>query len=195
MRVSGPPSTKPGLACRAQPALAIAGGRGPRVRELFTREEFSYDPDAGLCVCPAGHELYRNGKHMLFNGDRVAHFKAPLRACRDCKLRPQCLRYPERTPQRQITIIENREGLRNRSGLDDGRVARMKLKLLSARGREICGRRLGTVEPVFRIASEGVRALRVLEEPRSGAWRGDEVAFVDQEPLGVEHGVLVRPSW
>jgi transposase len=126
--------------------------------KLFTREDFSYDADAGLCVCPAGHKLYQSGKHMLFNGYRVAHFKAPLSACRDCKLRPQCLRYPDRTLQRQITIIKDREGLRNRSGLDNGPVERMRLKLDSARGREIYARRLGTVEPVFaNLQSKGMR--------------------------------------
>ena len=117
-----------------------------------------YDEEAGSCVCPAGHKLYQSGKHMLFNGYRVAHFKAPVTACRDCELRPKCLRHPERTVQRQLTIIKGREGERNKSGRNDGAVERMKLKLSTARGREIYGRRLGTVEPVFaNIQNKGMR--------------------------------------
>ena len=66
-----------------------------------------------LCVCPAGHKLYQSGKNMLFNGYRVAHFKAPITACRNCPLRAECLRHPERTVQRQICIIKGREGARS----------------------------------------------------------------------------------
>lgn len=132
--------------------------QSPAKPKLFTREDFSYDVDAGLCVCPAGHRLYQSGKQMLFNGYRVAHFKAPITACRDGKLRPQCLRHPDRSPQRQLTIIKDREGPRNTSGLNNGPVERMKLKMDSARGRDIYGRRLGTVEPVFaNIQNKGMR--------------------------------------
>ena len=49
------------------------------------------------CVCPAGNKLYQAGKDMLFNGYRVARFKAPITACRNCPLRAKCLRKPDRT--------------------------------------------------------------------------------------------------
>ena len=102
--------------------------------------------------------MYQSGSNMLFNGYRVAHFKAPLTACRECELRPKCLRHPERTVQRQLTIIKGREGERSKGGRNDGAVERMKLKLSTARGRELYGRRLGTVEPVFaNIQNKGMR--------------------------------------
>ena len=103
--------------------------QAPQKAKLFTREDFSYDAETALCVCPAGHKLYQSGNYMLFNGDRVAHFKAPLSACRDCELRSQCLRHPEGTAQRQLTIIKDREGPRSKGNRDDGPVERMKLKL------------------------------------------------------------------
>jgi hypothetical protein len=132
--------------------------QAPEKAKLFTREDFVYDEEAGTCACPAGHKLYQSGSNMLFNGYRVAHFKAPLTACRECELRPKCLRHPERTVQRQLTIIKGREGERNKGGRNDGAVERMKLKLSTARGREIYGRRLGTVEPVFaNIQNKGMR--------------------------------------
>jgi len=132
--------------------------QAPQKPKLFTREDFSYDAEAALCVCPAGHKLYQSGKHMLFNGYRVAHFKAPLSACRDCELRSQCLRHPERTAQRQLTIIKDREGPRSKGNRDDGPVERMQRKLETARGRELYSRRLGTVEPVFaNLQNKGMR--------------------------------------
>jgi hypothetical protein len=132
--------------------------QAPEKPKLFTRENFVYDEEKGTCACPAGHKLYQSGKNMLFNGYRVAHFKAPVTACRGCELRPQCLRHPERTVQRQLTIIKGREGERSKGGGNYGPVERMKLKLSTARGRESYGRRLGTVEPVFaNIQNKGMR--------------------------------------
>ena len=66
--------------------------------KLFTVEDFLYDEGNARCICPAGHKLYHSGKNMLFNGYRVASFKAPKTACRGCHLREQCLRHPDRTP-------------------------------------------------------------------------------------------------
>ncbi len=82
----------------------------PAEKKQFTAEDFSYDLDRMACVCPAGHKLYQAGKDMLFNGYRVARFKAPITACRRCPLRAKCLRKPDRTPQRQLTIIKHTEG-------------------------------------------------------------------------------------
>ncbi len=73
-------------------------------------EDFSYDLDRMECVCPAGNELYQAGKDMPFNGYRAARFKAPITACRNCPLRAKCLRKPDRTPHRQLTIIKHTEG-------------------------------------------------------------------------------------
>src|SRR5262249_3498723 len=83
------------------------------------------------------------------NGYRVAHFKAPTTACRNCALRRRCLRYPERTVQRQICIIKGREGPRNTKAKRDGPTERMRWKFDTPLGRAIYGRRMATVEPVF----------------------------------------------
>ncbi|HEY6878241.1 MAG TPA: transposase, partial [Polyangiales bacterium] len=110
-----------------------------------------------LCICPAGHKLYHSGKHLLFNGYRVAHFKAPITACRNCPLRAQCLRHPERTVQRSISIIKGREGTRS-SDKRSGAIERMRWKFDTPRGREIYSRRMGTVEPVFaNLQNKGMR--------------------------------------
>ncbi len=140
--------------CRKQPQA-----RPPTARKLFTAQDFRYDEATASCVCPAGHQLYNSGKHMLFNGYRVAHFKAPITACRDCHLRAQCLRHPDRTPQRQLTIIKHREGEPPKpKPKPEGLCERMRRKIDSLAGREIYSRRMGTVEPVFgNIQNKGMR--------------------------------------
>lgn len=131
--------------------------RAPKKR-LFTLQDFHYDEDTALCICPAGHKLYQSGKHMLFNGYRVAHFKAPITACRNCTLRPQCLRHPERTLQRQLTVIKEREGMPRRKTRRPGSAERMRWKFDSPSGRDVYSRRMGTVEPVFaNIQNKGMR--------------------------------------
>jgi hypothetical protein len=156
---------------RRDPGFARAGrhkdrDRKERARERakqaeqkpkrFSLRDFFYDESKELCVCPAGHRLYHSGKHMLFNGYRVAHYKAPITACRGCALRERCLRHPERTPQRSICIIKGREGTRPTNG--SGPVERMRRKFDSAAGREIYSRRTGTVEPVFgNLQNKGMR--------------------------------------
>jgi transposase len=126
-------------------------------RKLFTVQDFVYDEQRSRCICPAGHELYQSGKHMLFNGYRVAHFKAPITACRTCPLRARCLRHPERTAQRQITIIKGREGER-RTPTRNAASERMRRKFDTPRGRELYSRRMGTVEPVFaNLQNKGMR--------------------------------------
>jgi transposase len=120
----------------------------PEKPKLFNPRDFFYDESKAQCVCPAGHRLYQSGKNMLFNGYRVAHFKAPITACRECPLRARCLRHPERTVQRQVCIIKGREGAR-KPDTKNGPVERMRWKFDTLRGREIYSRRMATVEPVF----------------------------------------------
>ena len=129
----------------------------PEKAKLFSPRDFLYDEDKASCICPAGHKLYQSGKNMLFNGYRVAHFKAPITACRECPLRAQCLRHPERTVQRQVCIIKGREGERKPDRKDDA-VERMRWKFDTLRGREIYSRRMATVEPVFgNLQNKGMR--------------------------------------
>jgi transposase len=127
-------------------------------RRLFTLQDFSYDESKALCICPAGHKLYQSGKDMLVNGYRVAHFKAPITACRDCPLRAQCLRYPDRTIQRQLTVIKHREGAPKSRARKHAPTERMRWKFDSPAGRAIYSRRMPTVEPVFaNLQNKGMR--------------------------------------
>jgi transposase len=128
-------------------------------RRLFTLHDFFYDEQRALCICPAGHKLYKSGNDMLFNGYRVSHFKAPITACRNCHLRAQCLRHPDRTPQRQLTVLKGREGpAPKHRAKRDGPTERMRWKFDTPVGRDIYSRRMGTVEPVFaNLQNKGMR--------------------------------------
>jgi hypothetical protein len=130
----------------------------PQKQQLFTLQDFIYDEDKSLCICPAGHRLYQSGTHMLFNGYRASRFKAPITACTGCSLRSQCLRHPERTKQRQLLVLQGREGTRKTQGKTDEPTERMRAKVDSLGGRAIYSRRMRTVEPVFaNLQNKGMR--------------------------------------
>jgi len=135
---------------------------------------FLYDEGNARCICPAGHKLYHSDKNMLFNGYRVASFKAPKTACRGCHLRAQCLRHPDRTPQRQLMIIKHQEGAppRRRSRCNEA-TERMRWKFDTPFGREIYSRRMGTVEPVFaNIQNKGMRRFTLRGQKKvSAQWK------------------------
>jgi hypothetical protein len=127
--------------------------------KLFTFKDFLYGEANARCICPAGHQLYNSGRNLLFNGYRVDIFKAPKTACRGCHLRERCLRHPDRTPHRQLMIIKHPEGgPPKRRSKSNGAAQRMRQKFDTPFGRELYGRRMDTVEPVFaNIQNKGIR--------------------------------------
>jgi transposase len=157
---------------RRDPAFANAGRYKERHRKdqrrrhsgsaepkWFTPGDFVYDEGKQTCICPAGHRLYRSGVDIVTGGYRGAHFKAPKSACGPCELRRQCLRYPDRTAQRQVVFFRGREPGRPRvPKAPPAAIEAMKRKIDSVLGRLIYGRRIATVEPVFaNIQNKGMR--------------------------------------
>lgn len=108
---------------------------------------------------------------MLFNGYRVARFKAPITACRNCPLRAKCLRKPDRTPQRQLTIIKHTEGPpQNAKPRKHPPTERMRFKLDTPFGRELYSKRMGTVEPVFgNLQNKGMRRFTMRGQRKNNA--------------------------
>jgi hypothetical protein len=122
-------------------------------RKRFGPEDFTYDEAARTCVCPAGKKLYRHGNLVETNGYLNIRFKAPKSACGECALRAQCLKYPDRTAQRQVAFFLNRTATGERRPIDV-----MREKFDSAEGRRIYNQRIGTIEPVFgNIQNKGMR--------------------------------------
>ena len=155
---------------RRDPALATAGRHKERHRQerrrrhepaepqWFTPADFVYDASKQTCRCPAGQQLYRSGVDIITGGYRGAHFKAPKSACGPCELRRQCLRHPERTPQRQVMFFKGRAGTPRAPKAPPPAIEAMKRKIDSPLGRLIYGRRIATVEPVFaNIQNKGMR--------------------------------------
>ncbi|TNC95073.1 MAG: IS4 family transposase [Rhodocyclaceae bacterium] len=106
--------------------------------------DFSYDPDAGTCICPAGQSLYQNGANCNHNGRLAVKFQGALRDCLPCTQRDKCLRKPETTKTRQVCFFRGKT-----HGGKTSYTELMKRAIDSERGRQLYGRRFATVEPVF----------------------------------------------
>jgi hypothetical protein len=114
---------------------------GPSV---FAPSDFTYDPVARTCVCPAGASLYRKGKQLATKGYVADRFQGAKRDCGPCPLRAQCLRTPETTPTRQVAFFTGKTADRL-----DSHTARMQRRIDEPAERARYARRFATVEPVF----------------------------------------------
>jgi transposase len=106
--------------------------------------DFTISEDKTHCICPAGKRLYRNGGNVVVNGQRAIKFRGRKTECRVCEFREKCLRYPERTEERQVYFFVGRSEYALETFTQ-----KMKRKIDSIKGRLIYNRRLGTAEPVF----------------------------------------------
>lgn len=118
----------------------------PGERTVYQSSDFTYDPVARTCVCPAGKSLYRKGAANVTNGYVGAHFRGAKRDCVPCPLRARCLRTPETTAVRNVVFFHGRVAARPKP---ETHTARMKAKIDTPDGRARYGQRFGTVEPVF----------------------------------------------
>ena len=110
---------------------------------LFGPKDFHYDEEGKVCICPAGDFLYQNGSQVVIQGREAVKFTGANRVCGPCPLRDQCLRYPDRTPVRQVVFFTGK------TRKLETHTAKMKRRLDSDEGRRRYGQRFATVEPVF----------------------------------------------
>ena len=110
----------------------------------YRPSDFTYDPDTGTCICPAGKMLYQNGSNCLHNGYLSTKFSGALRDCVPCDQRTRCLRTPAKTKVRQVSFFRGKADATKVSYTD-----LMKRAIDSPEGRTLYGRRFATVEPVF----------------------------------------------
>ncbi|MFY9329580.1 MAG: IS1182 family transposase [Georgfuchsia sp.] len=110
----------------------------------YRPKDFEYDAQAGICICPAGKQLYQNGSNCIHNGLIAVKFQGAQRDCLPCEHREQCLRTPEKTKTRQVCFFRGKADPEEESATD-----KMKRAIDSERGRALYGRRFATVEPVF----------------------------------------------
>lgn len=119
-----------------------AGPQRPAPR--YRPEDFTYDAQAGTCVCPAGHHLYRNGSRCTIGPSTFVKFTAPQSACLGCDHRARCLRHPDKTKVRQVVFRIGRAAHAANSVTEQ-----MRKFIDSPDGRRCYDRRFATVEPVF----------------------------------------------
>jgi len=129
---------------RAKPEPLWNKTPAPPPRELFCAHDFHVAQDHSSCLCPAGARLYRNGHHRDRRGKVAVKFTGRKTDCGRCVLRVRCLRSPQTTPVRQVSLV-----LGSTVGKPETCTARMRRKMDSPLGREILTRRFATVEPVF----------------------------------------------
>jgi transposase len=129
---------------RCKPAPLYNKGAEPANPCLFRPQDFHLAEDHSHCVCPAGARLFRNGHHRDRRGFVALKFTGRKTACGGCPVRTRCLRSPEKTPVRQVSLV-----LGPTVGKPETYTARMKRKIDSPLGREMITRRFATVEPVF----------------------------------------------
>jgi hypothetical protein len=54
----------------------------------FARDDFAYDPEADIYLCPAGKVL--TSTRTLVNGGATLLYRASKRDCDICELKPRC---------------------------------------------------------------------------------------------------------
>jgi transposase len=114
--------------------------------KLFRPADFQYDAASQSCICPAGRKLYSNGSQCQVKGRTHHKFTGAKQDCMPCALRAQCLRYPERTPVRQVAFFYKEPTKVLPHAVH---THRMRQAIDSDQGRALYGRRMATVEPVF----------------------------------------------
>jgi transposase len=127
--------------------------RGPSVKAgLFRKDEFRYDAERDVYVCPAGQHLYPYSSSLL-RGLKKINYVNKL-ACDDCTIRSQCTAGKFRTVSR----------LENEAVLD-----RMQERL--AKRPDVLDRRRETVEHPFgtikQWMNQGAFLMRGLEKVRA----------------------------
>jgi hypothetical protein len=114
-----------------------------KATKLFGPKNFIHDKALNTCICPAGQKLYSNRSHCMTHGRESHKFTGTLGGCGPCQLRSQCLRYPDRTPVRQVSFFAKNQASPHQY------TERMKQAIDSPRGRKLYSQRMATVEPVF----------------------------------------------
>jgi len=118
-----------------------------RYKEVIPASEFTFDPIAKTCICPAGEDMWLKRESI---DDRNLHkmfFEGRLSKCRNCPLNNKCMQNPESANDRsghgrQVSFMVNGD---QKSPYTDW----MKKRVDSDYGKQIYSHRMSTVEPVF----------------------------------------------
>jgi hypothetical protein len=157
---------------RAKPDPLYDKSRPRENAPHYQPSDFTFDPVARTCVCPAGKSLYRKGSANVTNGYIGAHFRGAKRDCVPCAQRARCLRTPETTAVRNVAFFHGR--MAQPPARADTATQRMKQRIDTAAGRERYAARFGVVEPVFGnlCANKGLRRFTLRGRAKvDGQWK------------------------
>lgn len=113
-------------------------------KSIYGLDKFTFAEDLSHCICPAGKRMYRSGNNVILSGKQAMRFRGNKGNCRNCNLREECIRTPEKTETRQVAYFKG-------TGKDgkETYTRKMKRRIDSIKGRLIYNRRLGISEPPF----------------------------------------------
>lgn len=119
-------------------------GKSQDKPKLFGAQDFCWNAETGICICPAGKRLYGNGSSCTIKGYEAVKFQGAKQDCLPCPWRHRCLRKPDKTATRQVAFLIGKRT----TGQPDV-LALMRQRIDSEQGRARITRRFATVEPVF----------------------------------------------
>ncbi|MEZ5702828.1 MAG: transposase [Burkholderiaceae bacterium] len=130
-------------------------------------------PDGSHAICPARRKLYSNGSQCMVNGRSCHKCTGSHSSCGPCGQCAQCLRYPERTPVRQVAIFRT-----HRPDAQEDVLEAVRQRVDCAEGRRLYSQRSGEVEPVFGNLRHNKRLSRLtLRGQRKVARSGNCIAW------------------
>jgi transposase len=106
----------------------------------FTTEDFTFDAERQICLCPQGKQLTCHARNQLNRYRTYDVYQARKEDCAACPLRARCLSKPT-TSRRYLSV----QVVQQKPNLID----EMKAKIDTPQGKQIYAKRLGIVEPVF----------------------------------------------
>ena len=100
------------------PDLMEGQKKQKRRAEIFSEEDFTYDPFADVYRCPANHIL----KRRIFNKARQAgEYKCPKKICNACELRDQCTKSSNGRTVKRHQRHEELQSMRQRAQTKKGK--------------------------------------------------------------------------
>jgi len=102
----------------------------------FTKEDFVFDRDRNVYICPAGAELTHSG---IIDQGRILPYRASKNDCSICTLKPQCTTAPARKVSRDIDedVRDQVRALANTEAFQVSRHERKKVEMRFAHMKRI----------------------------------------------------------
>jgi transposase len=72
---------------KAKPDPLYDKAHPKKAAKRYRPQDFTLDPETGICTCPAGKQLYRNGTNCIHNGHLATKYSGTQRDCLPCEQR------------------------------------------------------------------------------------------------------------